>query len=290
MSTPLFQLDGVCYRYRQGAPYAVEALTLTIEAGQRTAIVGANGSGKSTTLMLMKGLFRPECGKVRYRGRPVYERSKADRRAPVLPEVGIAFQEPDDQLISLTVWEDVLFTPLQLGLPLEEAEERARWALSTLSISHLADRPPHALSYGQKKLVAIAGVLAARPETILFDEPTAFLDPAGRRRIHAVLETLGEQGVQLIVATHDMQFVADWADRVVVLKEGRLLGHWTPEAFFADGEKVEAASLERPPVAELIADLYDGASGSLPIRTDAAREWLRAKLSAPKRASIEPSL
>ncbi|RKQ88982.1 energy-coupling factor ABC transporter ATP-binding protein [Brockia lithotrophica] len=250
LSEELFRVEGVHFRYREGSPWALRGVDFVLRRRRRVAFVGANGSGKTTTFFVLRGLFTPEKGRVAFRGTEVYPAPTlpAREREKLLQSVGILFQDPDDMLISLTVLEDVAFTPLHRGLPWEEAERRARAALARLGIESLADRPPRELSFGQKKLVALAGLLAAEPEVLLLDEPMAFLDPRGRRLLLAILEDLFASGVDLVVATHDMRFVARWAEDVVVLSEGTVLFRGSPAELFRRDDVLDAAGLEDPGV------------------------------------------
>ncbi|PTQ51958.1 MAG: ATPase component CbiO of energizing module of cobalt ECF transporter [Brockia lithotrophica] len=247
-SEELFRVEGVRFRYREGAPWALRGVDFVLRRRRRIAFVGANGSGKTTTFFVLRGLFSPEEGRVAFRGTEVYPAPElpAQEREKLLRSIGILFQDPDDMLVSLTVLEDVAFTPLHQGLPWEEAEQKARSALARLGIEFLADRAPRELSFGQKKLVALAGLLAAEPEVLLLDEPMAFLDPRGRCLLLAILEELYASGVDLVVATHDMRFVARWAEDVVVLSEGEVLFQGAPSELFRRSDVLDAAGLEDP--------------------------------------------
>ncbi|CCQ96316.1 Cobalt ABC transporter, ATPase subunit [[Clostridium] ultunense Esp] len=269
--TPLFQFKNLSYRYSPKAPLALKELTFTIREHVKTAIIGANGSGKSTTLFHMNGLFRVQEGSLFYRGREVKGREKE-----LVKEVGVLFQDPDDQIVSLTVWEDLLFGPLQFGYSYEEAKERAREAMEILQIEPLAERSPHELSFGQKKQVALAGLLAVDPPTILLDEPMAFLDPKGKERVQAIMEELHQRGKNVIITTHDMQLVADWAEEVIILHQGSSLGQMSPRKLFTMPHLLEQASLHLPPVADLMREIWRGDPEEMPIRVEEARGYLRS--------------
>ncbi len=271
--TPIIQFRQVNYRYGHHR-YALNGVTFDIAANRRTAIVGANGAGKSTLVFHMNGLFLPLTGTVLFKGEPV---TKANRER-MIEHVGIVFQDPDDQIISMTVRDDVAFGPTQRGLPPEEVERRTEAYLSLLNIKHLADRNPNELSYGQKKMVAIAGILAMETEVIIFDEPMAFLDPEGKKEIQRILNMLHEQGKTVIVTTHDMQLVAEWADDVIVMNEGACLGKRSPARLFADPDLLHAAKLHLPPIAELVSPFWDGDPEHMPLRLEEAKRWLQSKL------------
>ncbi|MGD8192716.1 energy-coupling factor ABC transporter ATP-binding protein [Brevibacillus ginsengisoli] len=265
----MFEFRSVTYRYKQEKD-ALHNLSFRIRANCKTAIVGGNGAGKSTLVFHLNGLFRTEQGEVLFRGEPITRKNQAQ----LVHHVGIVFQDPDDQLVSLTVRDDVAFGPIQLGVSPEEVEARVRKYLDLLDITHLAERSPSELSYGQKKLAAIAGILAMETEVIILDEPMAFLDPAGKKRIQEVMHDLSQAGKTVIITTHDMQLVAEWADECIVMKEGQCLGTMTPSELFAKPFLVEEARLQLPPVAELLSAVWTGAAESMPIRLEEAKEWL----------------
>jgi cobalt/nickel transport system ATP-binding protein len=230
------------YQY-DGIP-ALQGLTLRLARGRALAVLGANGAGKSTLFLHLNGTLRPRSGEVRLDGRRC-----AHGRKELLEwrrRVGIVFQDPDDQLFAATVAQDVSFGPLNLGLAEAEVLQRVDEALAAIEISHLAERPTHQLSFGQKKRVALAGVLAMRPEVVLLDEPTAGLDPSGVGEMLAALARLRAAGTTLVLATHDMDLAYAWADEVAVLHEGRLLGQGEPEAILGDEELLRTARLRMP--------------------------------------------
>lgn len=267
---PLFQFEKISYRYPRSETYALREVSFTIHEHVKTAIVGANGSGKSTTLLHMNGLFPVQEGNLFYRGKSVSGREKE-----MVREVGLLFQDPDDQIISLTVWEDLLFGPLQMGYSREEAENAAKKAMEWMNLTALADRSPHQLSFGQKKQVALAGILAIDPPVLLLDEPMAFLDPVGKERVQTIMEELAAKGKTIIITTHDMQLVAEWADEVILLKEGRCLGQMSPQTLFAQPDLLHTASLRLPPIAALMREIWQGEPENLPIRLKDAIFTLR---------------
>lgn len=232
----------LAYAY-EGVP-ALRGLTLRLPRGRAVAVLGANGAGKSTLFLHLNGTLRPRSGEVRIEGR-----RRGRGRRELLEwrrRVGIVFQDPDDQLFAATVAQDVSFGPLNLGLPEEEVLRRVDEALAAVDIAHLADRPTHQLSFGQKKRAALAGVLAMRPQVVLLDEPTAGLDPAGVEELLAALARLRTAGTTLALATHDMDLAYAWADEVAVLHEGRLLAQGDPAAVLADEALLRTARLRMP--------------------------------------------
>lgn len=234
MSTPVFSLQQVSYRYQQHT--ALHELTLDIPAGSRLALLGANGSGKSTLLRLLDGLYFAQQGEVRAFGEVLSEATLAEdaRHYAFRRRVGLVFQNPDVQLFNPTVFDELAFGPLQLGWPEQDIRAAIAATLQQFGISHLQQRAPHRLSGGERKRVALASVLIMQPEVLLLDEPTAALDPASQSEVlRFLLESKGN-GRTIITATHDLDSVADIADHVIVLAEGRLLAQGSPQEILAD--------------------------------------------------------
>ncbi|MSP23126.1 MAG: ABC transporter ATP-binding protein [Dehalococcoidia bacterium] len=234
-TAPVFELAEVCYAY-SGGPVALDRVTLTIREGERVVLLGANGSGKSTLLKLMDGLLPPTAGRLRVYGVEASQLADdVDATHHFHRRVGIVFQDPDIQLFSPTVGDDVAFGPLQLGLPLVEVRHRVEAALSKMGILHLRDRAPFELSGGEKKRAAIASVLSLEPDVILLDEPTASLDPRTKWSLVSLLQQLAAEGKTLVAATHELEIVPLIADRVIVIGENRsVLADGTPDAILAD--------------------------------------------------------
>jgi cobalt/nickel transport system ATP-binding protein len=217
---PLFRLRGVQYQY-PNRQVALDGIDLDIRQGERVALLGANGSGKSTLLKLLDGIVSPSAGTMRALGSDVAAIVAGEDGFRFHRAVGLVFQDPDIQLFSATVMDDIAFGPLQLGLSQEEVGERCREALAAMEIAHLADRAPFELSGGEKKRAAIASVLSLRPDVILLDEPTASLDPRTKWVLVNLIRRLGAAGRTLITATHELDIVPLIADRVIVLGEDR---------------------------------------------------------------------
>lgn len=226
MSHHLVEARGLSYAYPDGTP-AVREASFRLTHGESVALVGANGAGKSTLLLLLNGLLTPTAGEARIGEIPV----TAGTRAQIHRTVGFVFQDADDQLFMPTVGEDVAFGPLNLGLAPAEAERRALEALETVGASHLARRAPYRLSGGEKRAVAIAGVIAMLPSVLLLDEPSSGLDPAARRRLIGLLRSFRHTTV---IATHDLDLVRDLCTRVLVMHEGTVCADGPPERIFAD--------------------------------------------------------
>ncbi|MEM2044952.1 MAG: ATP-binding cassette domain-containing protein [Candidatus Bathyarchaeia archaeon] len=227
---------------------ALENVNLTIEKGEKVAILGPNGAGKSTLIYHFNGLLMPTSGKVKVLGREVSKENIDFIRQ----KVGLVFQNPDDQVFAPTVFQDVAFGPINLGLPEDEVKRRVKWALEVMELNEVEDKPPHRLSHGQKKRVAIAGVLAMHPEIIALDEPTANLDPKAVSKILELLLKLNKElNVTLIIATHDVDFVPLCSDKVCILNRGELILEGSPGEVFSNTEKLRRMDLRLPRIGHL---------------------------------------
>lgn len=265
----IFRFNEVSYGYTKDKPI-LRDITFSIREGRKTAIVGANGAGKSTILFHLNGLFAQQQGDIFFRGQ------KFDKklRKELFKHVGIAFQDPDDQIISLTVSDDIVFGPVQMGVSAPDVQERLEKYTKMLGIEHLLTENPSELSYGQKKHVTIAGVLAMETDVFILDEPMAFLDPYGKERMASILQLLQEQGKTVIVTTHDMQFVAEWAVDVIVIHQGQCLGTFQPRELFGRPDIMKQANLTLPPIVELMTAVWKGNKEDMPIRVEEAKKWL----------------
>lgn len=220
MKDAILSLRQVTFAY-PGNVMALQNLSVSFPRGLNTAVMGRNGSGKSSLFALLNGLQRPQRGEIFYCG----ERLRYDRAGllRLRQAVGMVFQDPEQQLFSTSLYEDVSFGPMNLGLPAKEVRSRVERALELLNLTPLLERPVHNLSFGQKKRAGIAGILAMNPEVILLDEPFSGLDAVSTHDLIKTLLNLKDEGMTLIVATHDVNFTKDWADEVIVLKDGTLL-------------------------------------------------------------------
>ncbi len=239
--TPQTVLDvrGLCYAYPQ-SPAALDGVTFTVAEGERIALVGPNGAGKTSLFLCLCGVLTPQSGSALVAGLDV--RDPAQRKR--LPgQVGIVFQNPDDQLFSTTVLDDVAFGPLNQGLPPEEVRARAAEALKRVGLAGVEERVPWHLSGGEKRRVALAGVLAMQPRVLLLDEPSMFLDPRGRRGLIELLNALG--GTQ-VIASHDLEMVLRTCGRVLLLDAGKLVADGPARTVLADAKLMEEHGLEVP--------------------------------------------
>lgn len=239
----LFKIQNLHYTYPDGTE-ALKGIDLEILRGSKTAIIGANGAGKSTLLLHLNGILSPRQGQVFFQGHQVqYTRAYL---MSLRQSVGIVFQDPDAQLFSSSVYQDISFGPVNMKLSGKEIELRVAQAMELTGIAGLASKPTHLLSHGEKKRVAIAGVLAMNPEAIIFDEPTAGLDPQLSAEMLELLEALHARGKTLICTTHDMDLAYAWADTCVVLGNGCVAAGGAPQKIFRDAAFLKANRLQEP--------------------------------------------
>ncbi|MFZ5650813.1 MAG: ATP-binding cassette domain-containing protein [Bacillota bacterium] len=276
----VIEVDNIYYTYRDGTE-ALRGLSIYVEKGERVALLGPNGAGKSTLLLHLNGINIPQRGKVRIMGREVDSKSEKWVRS----RVGLVFQDPDDQVFSSTVWDDVAFGPKNMGLGKDETAGRVRDALEAVSMTGFEQKPPYHLSYGQKKRVAIAGVLAMRPEIIVLDEPMAFLDPKGKDTLLDILNSMHRQGQTIIIATHDVDFAVEWADRVIIMKDGMALAQGGPE-LLRNQRLVEEARLRLPVVSRLFKRIPGLRSGPLPLTISEAADIINSVMGEQQDVNI----
>lgn len=219
--------------------HALLGISFRISHGESVAIIGANGAGKSTLLLHLNGYLTPTSGQVRIGDFPLTRETVQEVRRTV----GMVFQDPDDQLFMSTVYDDVAFGPLNLGLPLEEVNTNVLKALDIVGVTELKDRPPHRLSSGQKRRVAIATVLSMSPDILVMDEPTSGLDPQARRQLIEMLKTFKHSK---IIATHDLDMVMDLCERTIVVDEGRIKADGPTNEIFNDEKLLHESHLEKP--------------------------------------------
>lgn len=248
----MLEVKNIKYSYNKDYQ-ALKGVSLKVEEGEMVALLGKNGAGKSTLFLHLNGIYEPDEGQVFIDG----EELKYDKKSLLKfrQKVGIVFQNPDDQIFAPTVEEDVAFGPLNLDLPMEEVQKRVTESLARVGMSGFEKKAPHHLSGGQKKRVAIAGILAMKPKIMVLDEPTAGLDPQGVTDLSILLKELNDEGITIIISTHEVNLVPTYAKRVFVLVDGLLIAEGSPKEIFAQPEILEKANLEVPIVTELFQEL-----------------------------------
>lgn len=254
------------YAYPDGTN-ALRKVSLQIEKGEKLAILGSNGAGKSTLFMQFNGIYRPNSGSIRYQGKDISYKNKA--LIELRKKIGIVFQDPDSQLFSASVYQDISFGPLNLGFSEEKVVSRVKQSLADTETTNLEDKPTHLLSYGQKKRVSIAGVLAMEPDVIIFDEPTAGLDPRHAQEFMQLLEKLSREGITIILSTHDVDLAYSWSDRIAIMYSGEIIAHGEPGELFQRPEIVKRADLALPWLIEMHSELV--LKGWIPLSTPLPR-------------------
>lgn len=273
-------LDNVSYTYQEGTPFASAALSdvsLTIEDGSYTAIIGHTGSGKSTILQLLNGLLVPTEGSVRVFDTLITSTSVNKQIRQIRKQVGLVFQFAENQIFEETVLKDVAFGPQNFGVSVEEAEAIAREKLALVGIDEsLFERSPFELSGGQMRRVAIAGILAMEPRILVLDEPTAGLDPIGRKELMTLFEKLHQDGITIVLVTHLMDDVAEFADQVYVMEKGKLVKGGKPSLVFQNVEFMEKIQLGVPKITRFAQRLVDRGISfeQLPITIEEFKEFI----------------
>jgi len=238
MSAPSLEVSGLTYTYPDGTA-VLHGVDLHVHPGERVALLGPNGAGKTTLVLHLNGILTPDAGRVSVAGLEV----RADTLAEVRRRVGVVFQDPDDQLFMTTVGADVAFGPANYGVRGAELADRVRAALDDVGMADVVDRPPHHLSLGERRRVALATVLAMHPEVLVLDEPSASMDPASRRELADVLVALG---ITLLMVTHDLPYALELCPRALVMNHGRIVADGPTSELLADGALLAANRLELP--------------------------------------------
>lgn len=245
----LFRLENLSHQYSDGT-IALNDISLSFERGDRIALLGTNGSGKTTLLNHLNGILKPTSGKIYFEDKPLEYNAKA--LLELRRRVGFVFQDPNDQLFAPTVKQDVAFGPLNLGQSPEQVKKVVGEALEIVGMSEFKEKPPHFLSLGQKKRVALAGVLAMQPEVIIMDEPTSNLDPRATSDIlHLLLQLNKEKGITLLQATNDVDMVPLFANKLYILNKGKLVSEGSPKDIFSDTEMIRKVNLRSPRLTHL---------------------------------------
>ena len=250
--TNLLEFDNIHYAY-PSCPESLSGVTFSIKKGAKVALVGPNGAGKTTLMLMCNGVLEPSKGRVLLDGEPLRYDSRSLRE--VRKKVGMVFQNSDTQLFAPTVYQDVAFGPLNLGMEPDEIEKVVSRALLEVGLAGFEKRPPHQLSGGEKKRAAIAGTLAMDPEVLVFDEPTSSLDPAGAADLMELLDELHAKGATIIISTHDVESAYLWADQIILVNKGTVIHAGTPEEVFTDPALVTSSNLRMPAVLEVYTEL-----------------------------------
>lgn len=249
MNDIILKAENLFYTYDDGKSHSLNGLSLEIRRGKKIAVMGPNGSGKSTFFLCCNGVYRPASGTVYFHGEPVDYTRKGLLR--LRQKVGIVFQDPDNQLFSASVCQEIAFGLLNLGIPEQEARQEVEKIMEEMEISSYRDRPTHALSGGQKKQVSIADILVMKPEIVILDEPAAALDPRHTELVNRAVDRMTRDGITVMMATHDVDHALEWADEVIVFRDGKAEAHGTPRQIFRDRELLKKANLPCPTVLKL---------------------------------------
>lgn len=250
MKETIIEIKNLKYAYTGDKP-ALRGIDVTIGKGERIAVIGSNGAGKSTFFLNLNGVLTPDSGEIYFKGQKL-TRDKKDLNT-LRKSIGIVFQDADNQIIASTVMGEVSFGPMNLKLPREEVVRRVDEALEYMNITDFKDRPPHYLSGGEKKRITIADIIAMHSEVIVFDEPTAALDPLNAEMLEEVLEKLAAQEKTMLISTHDVDFAYRWAERALVFCDGLIIADAPPVEIFSDAEILKRANLKKP----MMLEVYD---------------------------------
>lgn len=249
----ILKAEDLYFSYDDEQSHSLNGLSLEIKKGQKIAFMGANGSGKSTFFLCCTGILKPQKGKLFFHNKEVTYKKKEllDLRS----KIGIVFQDPDNQLFSASVYQEISFGPLNLGHSEEETKKEVEEVIDYLEITPFRHKPTHALSGGQKKQVSIADILVMKPEIIILDEPAAALDPKHTTMVNHIVEQMTQNGITVLMATHDVNYAYEWADEVLLFHEGKVLMHGTPAQVFGNRGALKQTNLEPPAVLELFESL-----------------------------------
>lgn len=252
MRESIMKAENVFYTYEDGTK-ALKNINFEIKKGEKIAFIGGNGSGKSTMFLCLNGILKPASGKIYYNEEPLDYSRKGLLK--LRSKVGIVFQDPDNQLFSASVYEEISFGILNLGVSEEEAKNKVENIIEELDITSFRKKPTHFLSGGQKKRVSIADILVMNPEVIILDEPTSALDPKYTEVVNNMINNLTKKGITVVLSTHDVNQALKWSDRVFVFKDGEIIKEGSPEKVFLDNETLLRANLLQPDIIKLYKNL-----------------------------------
>jgi cobalt/nickel transport system ATP-binding protein len=248
LSKKVLEVENLVFNYPDGTN-ALDGLSLSIEKGKKIAILGANGAGKSTLFLHLNGILKPKQGNIKFRGKKISYKKKELQN--LRKNIGIVFQDPDMQLFSSSVFQEISFGPLNLGLSEIQTRERVDEAMQIMEITDIKDKPTHLLSYGQKKRISIADILAMKPELIIFDEPTVWLDPKHSKEILGFINQINKKGTTVILSTHDVDLAYQWADYIYIFSDGKIIGEGSSEKIFRDNKLLKESDLIKPWIIEV---------------------------------------
>lgn len=249
----ILKAENLYFSYDDDKTHSLNGLSLEIKRGQKIAFMGANGSGKSTFFLCCTGILKPQKGKLYFNGEEVQYHKKGLLK--LRSQVGIVFQDPDNQLFSASVYQEISFGILNLGVSKEQAKKEVEQVMDTLEITPFSHKPTHALSGGQKKQVSIADILVMHPDIIILDEPAAALDPKHTTMVNHIVDQLTDQGITVMMATHNVDYAYEWADEVILFSEGSVLIQGSPAQVFGNRAALKQTNLEPPAVLELFESL-----------------------------------
>ncbi len=275
MENIILKTEDLTYSYGDGHQ-ALKGISVEIEEGQRVCVVGSNGAGKSTFFLNINGVLKHDGGEIYFKGQKVGNNKKELNE--LRRGVGIVFQDADNQIIASTVLGEVSFGPMNLKLPKEEVLARVDEALAYMNLSDFKERAPHYCSGGEKKRISIADIIAMHSEVMIFDEPTAALDPLNAAMLEDVLSRLSAQGKTLLISTHDMDFAYRWAERLVVFCDGQIIADGSPVDILADNAIRDKANLRKPMMLDvyeaMVGHGFTSSAGDHPKDPEAFNEWL----------------
>ncbi|MCL2134771.1 MAG: energy-coupling factor ABC transporter ATP-binding protein [Candidatus Bathyarchaeota archaeon] len=250
MTNPIITINNIEFSYPAGIA-ALKDISLEITQGERIAILGPNGSGKSTLILLIAGLLTPNSGEIKV----FNEKTTSKNFSKLRSHIGIVFQDPDDQLFTPSVIEDIEYGPKNLKIPNENIKTQSTQILEKMKITHLKNRPPHRLSFGEKKKVSLATALILKPELLILDEPTANLDLTSRRNLINTINELNKTGTTVITSTHDVEAIPELADRIIIINHGKKLGEGKTNEILQNQDILTQAGLEPPTIVNLFTEL-----------------------------------
>ena len=242
MEHEILKLKNISFSYDE--EQVIHDINLSIYKNQKIAVLGNNGAGKSTLFLLCNGVLAPQNGEIYYDGKIIGRKRKELNF--LREKIGLVFQDADNQIIASTVFSEISFGPMNLGKSKEEVKEKTENAIKSMNLEKMRNKPPHYLSGGEKKRVTIADMLAMDSEIILFDEPTASLDPKNVAELEVILDSLHDDGRTLVISTHDIDFAYSWADRILVMNNGKIICDDISEKVFMNKEVIKTASIREP--------------------------------------------